>query len=120
MSYPECGRWIDRVAVSAQIVLSQTRTKSMEEEFHMQKSVLGKLAASAVAGLFVASVAHAEGAAPAAGHDAKVVKCSTACKGKSECKGNGNASCKGQNSCKGHGWTTQQGGHCPEGTTVVK
>ena len=74
----------------------------------MKERAFGSIVASAVAGLFVMSAAHAQDhAAPAAATDAaaKAPYCQNAsCKGKSACKGHGNEACKGQNSCKGHGF----------------
>jgi hypothetical protein len=58
-----------------------------------------------------ASIALAEGDAPAAGgatpakdKKAEAPYCQTTGKGQSSCKGHGNASCKGQNSCAAQGW----------------
>ena len=72
----------------------------------MKERAFGSIVASAVAGLFVMSAAHAQdAAAPAAPAGAKVPYCQNAsCKAKSACKGHGNESCKGQNACKGHGF----------------
>ncbi|MBC7530646.1 MAG: hypothetical protein H7318_03645 [Oligoflexus sp.] len=79
----------------------------------MKERAFGSIVASAVAGLFVMSAAHAQDAAPEAKAEATkaAAYCQNAsCKGKSACQGHGNESCKGQNSCKGHGFIEAKDG----------
>ena len=81
----------------------------------MSNRRLGSLISSVAAGMFVTSMAFAEGtkpaapAAPAAGADhaapAATAFCmNNQCAGKSACMGHGNETCAGKNTCKGHGW----------------
>jgi hypothetical protein len=73
----------------------------------MQKSMLGSIVATAVAGLFVASSALADKAPakPANAGGAKHCTEKNACKGKGSCKGEAGGKkneCKGKNECKNH------------------
>lgn len=69
------------------------------------------LIASAVAGLFVAGVAHPAAAADTA--SGEKIKCEgvNSCKGTSDCKTAHNA-CKGQNGCGGHGFKMMTDEEC--------
>ncbi len=65
----------------------------------------GVVLAAAVAGLFLAGQAMAQGSAAPAAPAKATVKCKgiNSCKGKGACKSAGNA-CAGKNGCGGKGW----------------
>ncbi|RZA26848.1 MAG: hypothetical protein EOP10_02240 [Proteobacteria bacterium] len=70
----------------------------------MKERAFGSVVASAVAGLFVMSAAHAQDAAAPAAGDKPAAYCqNNSCKGKSACGAHGSSD-KGKNSCKGHGF----------------
>ena len=80
-------------------------------------TVKGAIVASAVAGLFAATMPAVAHAKDAAGK----VKCSgtNSCKGKSACK-SAASSCKGMNECKGKGWNEMSAADCTKkGGTVI-
>ncbi len=78
--------------------------------------------ASAVASMFLAAGAYAQGKAKQEKSTSSTVKCAgiNACKGQGSCAGADN-SCKSHNDCKGHGWTeTDSAKACTDkGGTVV-
>jgi hypothetical protein len=85
----------------------------------MNRVAKGAVIATAVAGLFLAKAAMA--ADPAAGGEAKKVKCEggNSCKAQGEC-GGAKHDCAGKNECKGKGWVMLTAADCKAAGGTVK
>jgi len=88
----------------------------------MKSQLKGALIATAVAGLFLAKGAFAQGTgAMGEKAEASKVKCEgvNQCKGKGACNGAGH-DCAGQNECKGKGWIELSAADCKAKGGTVK